>query len=323
MPYEIFSASQAAQKEHPAQRCRRVEKGLILCFMVSVLCGIRLVTEAADASQSRAEIAVLAFSFRDLPKETTVFSAPPQAPPTTRGNYRRCVRAAGASYYSGWKVSTNSVRRNTAPKPATSAVASPAAYSSETIALTWSGASGGTSPVKGYQIASRTSLDNSSWGAWNVLTIDAVSAFQDGINFEVLPAFINKDGSSFTYPNSNNGGSWKTTDPRAEITAIKDMNDKCNNNLKPLCRMMRAWKNKCDVSISGILIDILAYRFISTWGERDKSFLYYDWMSRDFFQYLSEQDTKQTLWQAMGSGRYIYHSGSYVTKAKAAYDLAV
>lgn len=100
--------------------------------------------------------------------------------PTTRGNYRRFqVRtrgAAGASYYSGWKVSTNSVRRNTAPKPATSAVATPATYSNETITLTWSGASGGTSTVKGYQIASRTSLDNSTWSAWNVLTTLTLSA---------------------------------------------------------------------------------------------------------------------------------------------------
>jgi len=96
------------------------------------------------------------------------------SPPTVRGNYRRFqVRTrgtAGASYYSGWKVSTNSVRRNTAPKPATSAVASPAAYSNETITLTWSGASSGTSPIKGYQIASRTSTDNVTWSTWNVLT---------------------------------------------------------------------------------------------------------------------------------------------------------
>ncbi len=102
------------------------------------------------------------------------------SPPSTRGNYRRFqVRTrgtAGASYYSGWKVSTNSVRRNTAPKPATSAVASPAVYSNEAITLTWSGASGGTSAVKGYQIASRTSLDNSTWSVWNVLATLTLSA---------------------------------------------------------------------------------------------------------------------------------------------------
>ena len=146
--------------------------------------------------------------------------------------------------------------------------------------------------------------------------------FQDGINFEVLPTFLNTDGS-YTYPNSNNGGSWKKTDPKAEINAIKEMNDKCNGNLKPLCRMMRAWKNKCGVDISGILIDILAHRFIASWKERDKSYMYYDWMSRDFFKYLSEQDAKQTVWQVMGSGRYICFSGSFVNKAKTAYNTAV
>lgn len=102
------------------------------------------------------------------------------SPPSTRGNYRRFqVRTrgtAGASYYSGWKVSTNSVRRNTAPKAPTTAVASPAAYSDESITLTWSGASGGTSPVKGYQIARRTSTDNSTWSAWNVLTTLTLAA---------------------------------------------------------------------------------------------------------------------------------------------------
>lgn len=102
------------------------------------------------------------------------------SPPSTRGNYRRFqVRTrgtAGASYYSGWKVSTNSVRRNTAPKPATSAVASPAVYSNETITLTWSGASGGTSAIKGYQIARRTSTDNSTWSAWSVLATLTLSA---------------------------------------------------------------------------------------------------------------------------------------------------
>ena len=102
------------------------------------------------------------------------------SPSSTRGNYRRFrVRtrgAAGASYYSGWKVSTNSVRRNTVPNPPTTAVASPSNYSNETITLTWSGASGGTSAIKGYQIASRTSTDNSTWSSWNVLATLTLSS---------------------------------------------------------------------------------------------------------------------------------------------------
>ena len=77
--------------------------------------------------------------------------------------------SAGASYYSAWKTSTNSVRKNTVPKAPTTITASPSTYNTENITLSWSGASGGTSAIKGYMIASRTSTNNSTWGAWDVL----------------------------------------------------------------------------------------------------------------------------------------------------------
>lgn len=102
------------------------------------------------------------------------------APPPTRGNYRRFqVRtrgSAGSSYYSGWKISTNSVRKNTPPQPATNISAAPAVYSTENVTLSWSGASGGTSPIKGYMIASQTSADNVNWTAWSVLENFSLSA---------------------------------------------------------------------------------------------------------------------------------------------------
>jgi hypothetical protein len=145
--------------------------------------------------------------------------------------------------------------------------------------------------------------------------------FTDGINFEVLPAFLNKDGS-YTFPNANNGGSWRITDPKREIAAINEMNNKCNRNLKRLCRMARAWRDKNNVAISGILIDVFAYNFILSWSEKDKSYAYYDWMSRDFFKYLSERSTTQNLWQVMGSNRYVPRIGSFEYKAKTSYSLA-
>lgn len=147
--------------------------------------------------------------------------------------------------------------------------------------------------------------------------------FSDGINFEVLPAFINKDGSSYTFANSNNGGSWKVTDPRAEIAAIQTMHTQCNFSLKRLCKMARAWRDKNDVDISGILLDILSYNFLSTWEYRDKSYVYYDWMTRDFLKYVSERPTSQYRWQVMGSGRYITCFGSFQSKAKTSYEKAL
>lgn len=146
--------------------------------------------------------------------------------------------------------------------------------------------------------------------------------FSDGINFEIVPAFINEDNRSFTYPDTNNGGSWRKTDPKSEIEAIKDLNKITNKNLKQLCRMARAWKKQCNVNISGILIDTLAYRFLKNYEYKDKTFVYYDWMSRDFFKYLSELDKEQYKWLVPGSDRYIYEYNNFKHKAKTAYNLA-
>jgi hypothetical protein len=123
-----------------------------------------------------------------------------------------------------------------------------------------------------------------------------VIPFTDGISFELVPAFINKD-DSYTYPDANSGGRWRVTNPRAEIKAIRDRNDACNGNLVPLCRIMRAWKRTWDVPIGGLLIDTLAYQFIADWQYRDKSYLYYDYMCRDFFEWMADQNQEQEYWK--------------------------
>jgi len=145
--------------------------------------------------------------------------------------------------------------------------------------------------------------------------------FDDGITFEVVPAFENKD-SSFTFPDANVGGSWRTTNPRAEIKAIRDRNTVVNGNLVPLCRMMRDWKVKWSVPMGGLLIDTLAYQFIETWQFHDKSYLYYDFMCRDFFLWMSRQDDAQEWWRAPGSCQWVWGKGIFQYKAKRCYNLA-
>lgn len=148
--------------------------------------------------------------------------------------------------------------------------------------------------------------------------------FVDGIRFEILPVFLNNDGKTFTHADTNAGGSWKKTDPRSEVDAIKIRNDvTANGNLKAICRMARIWRDRNNVPIGGMLIDTLAYQWIPTWAERDKSFLYHDWLVRDFFLYLSGLDRSQQYWRAPGSEAYIWKKGNFQTPAKAAYDLAV
>ena len=151
--------------------------------------------------------------------------------------------------------------------------------------------------------------------------IVAVS-FQDGITFETLPAFVNTDGV-FTFPDSNGGGSWKTTNPRPEISEINRIDKDCNGNLKNLCKMARAWKKKWDIPISGLLIDTLAYNFIRGYEYRDKSYLYYDFMSRDFFEYLRTQPTDKQYWLSPGANQYVWRKGAFEYKALRCKNIAV
>ncbi len=165
----------------------------------------------------------------------------------------------------------------------------------------------------------KTYSTSESFGDGQVVVIN----FQDGITFEVLPAFMNKDGISWTYPNANNGGGWKVCNPRSEINAVKIRNNSCNKNLKYLCRMMRVWKKFHSVPMSGMLIDTLAYQFIETWAHKDKSFLYHDYMARDFFLYLSRIPSSQQFWRAPGSGSHVAKTGNFQSKAKLAYDISL
>lgn len=149
-----------------------------------------------------------------------------------------------------------------------------------------------------------------------------VISFTDNIRFEILPAFINKD-ESYTYPDSNSGGRWKSTNPKAEISAFNSLNTECNKNLKRLCRMARAWKQEWNVPISGMLIDTLAYNFMKNWEYRDKSYVYYDWMSRDFFAFLMNQESTNEYWLAPGSYSRVYREGNFEYKAKQCYNISL
>ncbi len=146
--------------------------------------------------------------------------------------------------------------------------------------------------------------------------------FTNGLTFEVVPVFDNKAGS-FTFPNTNGGGSWGTTNPRPEIEAIRIRDRDCNGNLVPLCRMMRAWKSQWNVPIGGLLIDTLAYQFIKDWTYKDKSYFYYDYMCRDFFRFMADQDKDQEYWRAPGSGQRVNGKGLFQWKATRCYNISV
>ncbi|MFJ8072259.1 nucleotidyltransferase domain-containing protein [Peribacillus sp. NPDC096447] len=143
--------------------------------------------------------------------------------------------------------------------------------------------------------------------------------FSDGMTFEVVPAFINKGGESYTYPDSNYGGTWKVTYPILEINAINELNNKYNKNVKKLVRIMKAWRNQNNVPISGMLLETLVMNFLDGYEHKDRTYGFYDWMTRDFLKYLSERNPDQSFWNARGSGDQVYRKGKFEYKARQGY----
>lgn len=149
-----------------------------------------------------------------------------------------------------------------------------------------------------------------------------VNVTYTNFHVEVQPVFEQDDGS-FKYPDTNNGGAWKVTKPREEMNAVAELDAERNLNLRRLCKMARAWKNKHGVGMGGLLIDTLAYNFLKATNEYDsKSFLYYDELSRDFFEYLSDLPV-QDRYEAPGSKQHVKCKKAFQHKAKKAYQLCL
>jgi len=153
-----------------------------------------------------------------------------------------------------------------------------------------------------------------------------VSVKYQSFHVEVQPVFdrYNSDGSGyFEFPHTGNGGSWKKTKPRQEMKAVKELNDEKNKNLRLLCKMARAWKNKSGAAMGGLLIDTLAYNFMKSTTEYDSvGHGSFDRLSRDFFKYLADQD-KKDHYQAPGSNQDVKVKKDFRNKAKEAYELCV
>ena len=96
-------------------------------------------------------------------------------------------------------------------------------------------------------------------------------SFADGMKFEVLPAFASRDwygNTTYQYPDSNMGGNWRSTNPKAEQDAMRSKNDSDYGLLFDTCKHMRYIRDNYFSSyhLSGIVIDSFVYAAIGGWS---------------------------------------------------------
>jgi hypothetical protein len=137
---------------------------------------------------------------------------------------------------------------------------------------------------------------------------------------EVVPCFLTTAGN-YLICDTNNGGSWKTVDPGAQAASLQTSDTAYNGNTRHLIRMLKKWQFNCSVPLKSFWLELLAEEFISSWEHRGKSYVYYDWMVRDFFIYLI---AKSNGWLTLPSTYEMISLGdSWKSRGETARDRAI
>jgi Second Messenger Oligonucleotide or Dinucleotide Synthetase domain len=137
---------------------------------------------------------------------------------------------------------------------------------------------------------------------------------------ELVPAFLLTDGK-YWICNTPDGGSYKTVDPKAEKSHIKVSNDDTKGNTRDLIRMMKCWQDYCNVPLKSFVIELLVVQFIAGWAHKGKSTVYYDWMVRDFLNYLKGKYSWESV-SVPGILETISLGDSWKSRAETAYSRA-
>lgn len=101
---------------------------------------------------------------------------------------------------------------------------------------------------------------------------------------EVVPAFA-LDNGQYIIADTKDGGSWKLTDPAAELAALNRSDEATQGATRRLIRMAKQWQRHCDVPIKSFMLERFAVAFLETW-QYERTYYYHDWMVRDFFAFM-------------------------------------
>lgn len=125
-------------------------------------------------------------------------------------------------------------------------------------------------------------------------------------NVELLPA-LEQDDDTFLIPNSENGGSWETFDPRAEVERFQTSNENTSGLTRELAKMLKTWAhNTTSMSYKSCkrLDDVIT--FLDEFYPQGKETTSYAKIVFDFFDYMSSRcgdDIKSYINTALSHAR--------------------
>ncbi|RXZ64244.1 SMODS domain-containing nucleotidyltransferase [Pelagerythrobacter rhizovicinus] len=131
---------------------------------------------------------------------------------------------------------------------------------------------------------------------------------------EIIPAFA-LDNGQYLICDTNDGGSYRLTDPIAEIASLDQSDEATAGATRRLIRMAKQWQRHCSVPIKSFMLERMAVEFLRTWPY-SHDYYYHDWMVRDFFAFLVENAGRSAVMP--GTGLWVTSGVAWASKARAA-----
>lgn len=139
------------------------------------------------------------------------------------------------------------------------------------------------------------------------------------IMVEVVPVFSLYNGQ-YTMPDTNDGGSWKTVDPGAQIERISTYDNILSGNVRKMSQLMKLWKHEKSVPIKSFILELLVSEFQLAYSHGSYDTYWYDYYARDFLAFLIG---KANGWVIIpGTSEFYALGDDWLSRAQTAYGYA-
>jgi hypothetical protein len=102
---------------------------------------------------------------------------------------------------------------------------------------------------------------------------------------ELSPGFRCQDGTIIIC-DTNDGGRYKTSTAEVEESELSASDRQWNGNTRALALMVKQWQREQNVPLKSFVLERLALHFLAQWSYSHHDVFWYDWMIRDFFEWL-------------------------------------
>ena len=169
-------------------------------------------------------------------------------------------------------------------------------------------------------LAARFAAVEMSRDGW--LSVAMRTADHRRFGVRIIPAFSCGDNGYLIAANAAEapGRPWRHIVPAAEMARLDRADEETGHKARQLIRMLKVWRYAASIPVTPFAMELLACNYLSVWIYSQRSELFYDWMIRDFFFWMTAQAGRTMA--IPGSGETVRLGDTWLDRANAAKQIA-